>query len=186
MARCVSFDVDNSSLPIPLRRRPDLQVSAQSYRGEPFWVVKEPLDLKYHHLNTQEFAVFNWLQESLTLNQLREKFDRKFAPDRVTTKELQQFLLSLYQKSLLTSDATGQGRHLLDLRKENKRKEALQTIKNFYSIKWKGYDPERLLNRIYPYTGWFFSSRTVLINSFIILIAVVWALIHYRNLCSDA
>lgn len=178
------FNVSNSSLPTRLRTRPDIQFEKVVYRGEPHWVAKEPLQLKYHHLNEQEYVVLKWLAEPLSFDELRYRFERRFSPHRVTLKELQSFVLSLRQKSLVVPEAVGQGHHLLEQRKEEARKELLGKLKNFYAIKWKGFDPERILNTLYPYVGWFFSKQVVIINAVLIAVAIIWGLINFEEIQS--
>lgn len=176
------FNVSNSSLPTRIRTRPDIQFEKVVYRGEPHWVAKEPLQLKYHHLNEQEYVVLKWLAEPLSFDELRNRFERRFSPHRVTLKELQSFVLSLREKSLVIPDAVGQGHHLLEKRKEDARKELLGKLKSFYAIKWKGFDPERILNWLYPYLGWFFSKQVVVINALLISIAIIWGLINIEEI----
>lgn len=180
----IPFNTSNSELPIQLRKRPDLQIAEVVYRGEPHWVAKEPLELKYHHLNIQEHAVLEWLSEPISFDQLKETFERRFAPDRVTLRELQNFLVSLHEKSLLSADGYDQGYHLLERRKENHRKEWLQKLKNFFAIRWKGFDPEWILGRLDPFVGWFFSKYAVACNATFITIAILWGLVHFQEIQS--
>jgi putative peptide zinc metalloprotease protein len=55
------------------------------------------------------------------------------------------------------TDAAGQGVQLKRRRDEQARKRRLGTLTNILSIRFKGVDPERFFNFIYPYVRWFFS-----------------------------
>ena len=63
----------------------------------------------------------------------------------------------LHRSGLVVADVTGQGRQLRIRRDKRKRQEWLQTLGNILCIRFKGFDPERFLNLLYPYFRWFFS-----------------------------
>ena len=46
----------SSARSLPLRARPDLSAQQQRYLGQTYWVVKEPVGLKYYRFQEEEYA----------------------------------------------------------------------------------------------------------------------------------
>ena len=102
-----------SSRPLLLRKRPDLVVQQQEYLGRRYWVIKDPLALKYYRFEEEEYALLQMLDGQASLDELQSRFEARFAPQRITRQELHQLLGMLHRSSLLLSDAPGQGEQLL-------------------------------------------------------------------------
>ena len=67
----------------------------------------------------------------------------------------------LHRSGLVVADLPGQGRQLRKRRDERMRKQFFAAISNILCIRFKGFDPERVLNWLYRYVRWFFSPSTV-------------------------
>ena len=150
--------VASSSRPLSLRMRADLTARRQTYQGRTYWVVKEPVGLRYFRFQEEEFAVLNMMKEGVSLNDIKDKFEKDFAPHKITFQDLQHFIGTLHRSGLVVSNSPGQGQQLKKRGDERNRKELLGKLSNVLAIRFKGIDPERLLNVIYPYTRWFFSK----------------------------
>ena len=150
--------VASSSRPLSLRMRADLTARRQTYQGRTYWVVKEPVGLRYFRFQEEEFAVLNMMKEGVSLNDIKEKFEKDFAPHKITFQDLQHFIGTLHRSGLVVSNSPGQGRQLKKRGDERNNKELLGKLSNILAIRFKGIDPDRLLNFIYPYTRWFFSK----------------------------
>ena len=85
------------------------------------------------------------LDGQTSLDEIKERFEEEFPPQKITLEELQQFLGMLHRSGLVVADVPGQGRQLHKRRDERKRKEFLGAISNILCIRFKGFDPERLL-----------------------------------------
>ena len=96
-----------------------------------------------------------------SLDEIKERFEADFPPQKITLEELQQFLGMLHRSGLVVVSAPGQGHELRKRRSERRRKEWINALSNILCIRFKGFDPERILNRIYPYVRWFFAPVVV-------------------------
>lgn len=175
----------SSGRPVPFRMRSDLVVAEHTYRSEPTWVLKDPLGLKYYRLNEQEYTLLEWTDGRVSLDDLRDRFNSRFSPYRVTTRELQTFLGDMYSKSLLTPLAPDRGRHLVDVRRETKRKELLQKITNIYAIQWRGVDPDRFLNAVGKYGTCLFGPTAAMINATIFVFALIVLWMHADRFAAE-
>jgi len=153
--------LSSSARTLPIRKRPDLVVRRQHYLGRSYWVVKDPVGLNYFRFQEEEYAILQMFDGQTSLDEIKERFEADFPPQKITLEELQQFLGMLHRSSLVVADVAGQGRQLRQRRDERIRKQWLGAVSNILCIRFKGFDPERLLTWLYPYFRWFF-SRTVL------------------------
>ena len=142
--------VSSSARRISIRKRADLVARRQHYLGRTYWVVKEPIGLQYFRFQEEEFAILNMLDGDISLDEIKERFEDEFPPQKITLDELQQFLGMLHRSGLVVANVPGQGRQLNKRRGERKRKELLQAVSNILCIRFKGFDPERFLNWLYP------------------------------------
>jgi putative peptide zinc metalloprotease protein len=149
--------VSSSSRKLPIRRRLDLKARKQRYQGRLYWVVKDPVGLQYYRFEEEEYAILQMLDGTLSLDEIAERFERDFPPQTIRTEELQQFIGMLHRSGLVITDAAGQGKQLVKRRGEKKQQELMQAVTNVLSMRFKGIDPERFFNFIYPYIRWFFS-----------------------------
>jgi putative peptide zinc metalloprotease protein len=153
--------LSSSARKLPIRMRPDLVARRQHYLGRSYWIVKDPLGLNYYRFQEEEFAILQMLDGETNLDDIKDRFEEEFPPQKITLEELQQFLGTLHRSGLVVADLPGQGRQLAKRRAERKRKEFLAAISNILCIRCKGFDPERLLNWLYPKVRWFYSPWTV-------------------------
>ncbi|MEI8375910.1 MAG: hemolysin D [Planctomycetota bacterium] len=155
--------LSSSARALSIRRRPDLIARRQHYLGRSYWVVKDPVGLNYFRFQEEEYALLNWLDGEVSLDALKDRFEKEFPPQKITLEELQQFLGMLHRSGLVIAGVGGQGKQLLKRRRERRRKEFLGALANVLCIRFKGFDPERFLNWLYPFVSWFY-TRTVVIG----------------------
>ena len=153
--------VSSSARKLAIRKRPDLSARKQQYLGRAYWVVKDPVGLQYYRFQEEEYAILQMLDGDISLDEIKERFEADFPPQKITVEELQQFLGMLHRTALVLVSAPGQGRELRRRRGERKRKEWLNTFSNILCIRFKGFDPDRVLARLYPWVRWFFSPLAV-------------------------
>ena len=137
--------------------RPDVTSNRQVYQGREYWVVKDPISLKYYRFEEEEFAILQMLDGKLSADQIKRKFDYQYAPQKLTLQELYQFVGMLYRSSLLVSDSPGQGLELKKRRDKNRAQEIKGVFSNVLAVKFRGFDPNTILNRLDRWFGWFFS-----------------------------
>lgn len=149
--------VNSAMRPLRLRRRPDLVSKRQRYHGRAYWVVKEPVALNYYRFHEEEHAILNMLDGQNSLQQIKDRFQAEFAPQRITLQDLQQFVGMLHRSGLVISQSSGQGRQLRRRGDEKRKKEVLGKLANIFALRFRGIDPEKLLNFLNPFTWWLFT-----------------------------
>ena len=147
----------SASRPLRLHMRRDLTFQHQCYQGRDYWVVKDPISLKYYRFEEEEYALLQMLDGVASPDQIKRRFDYRFAPQKITLQELYQFVGMLYRSSMLVSESPNQGIELKKRGEENKAKEFRQSLTNILAIRYKGFDPDRILNVLIVWFGWFFT-----------------------------
>jgi putative peptide zinc metalloprotease protein len=163
MATLADSLISSTSRPLTLRMRPDLSSRQQRYHGRTFWVVKEPVGLNYFRFHEEEYAILCMMDGQSSLEDIKDRFETEFTPQKITYQDLQHFIGMLHRSGLVISEAVGQGKQLKKRRDEKKRKELLGKFSNIFAIRFRGIDPERFLNSTYPYIAWFFHPITMIL-----------------------
>jgi putative peptide zinc metalloprotease protein len=177
--------VSSASRPVQLRMRPDLQVTRQSYQGREYWVIKDPMSLKYFRFEDEEYAMLALLDGKSSLDAIRERFETQFAPQKISAAELHQLIGLLYRNGLLLSDLPGQGEQLAQRASAKERQVLLGKLSSILAIRFRGYDPDRLLTWLNRYFGWLFSlpamaAALVLMASSLLLIGAEFEVFRSR------
>ena len=149
--------VSSSSRPLTVRKRPDLTASRHRYQGTGYWVVKEPVGLQYFRFHDEEYFILNMLDGHVSLQQIKDGFEQRFAPQKITFGDLQQFIGMLHRSGLVISNSPGQGKALRERGRKKKNKEVLGKLSNVFAIRTRGIDPERILKVLLPWFGWVFT-----------------------------
>jgi putative peptide zinc metalloprotease protein len=168
-----------SGPPVRMKMRSDLTSDRMTYQGVEYWVVKEPLGQKYFQFPPHVYFLLEQLDGNQTIDQLQDAYHEKFAPKRITRQDLQQLLTRFHQDSLVISDSTGQGIELLKRGQKNKRMERIGQMANILAIRYRGFDPERILNFLLPYTWWIFTKVCAIAVLMLASIALLSVLMNW-------
>ncbi len=185
MATLADSLVSSTARALSMRMRPDLQVRHTRYQGTPYWVIKDPVGLNYYRFQEEEYCILRWLDGKTSLDDLKRKFEKQFAPQKIGLDELGRLLGTLHRSNLVIADLPGQGSQLLKRRNEVGRKKLFGALSNILAIRFKGIDPERILTWMLPYSRWFFTktAATVCILfglSALLLVAVNFETFHQK------
>jgi putative peptide zinc metalloprotease protein len=153
--------VSSSARKLALRMRPDLSARQHRYQGRVYWVVKEPVGLNYFRFQEEEYAILRMLDGHTSLDEIKDAFEEQFPPQKIGVEELQQFVGTLHRSGLVIANVPGQGHQLKLRRDERWRKEWLNRLSNILSIRFKGIDPDRILNWLHPRFKWIYTPWAV-------------------------
>src|SRR3974377_274174 len=91
MAKPVAASEVERRKQVRIRLRPDLEVTPQRYEGRTYWVVKDPVSLRYYRFKEQEHFLIRNMDGAHTLDEAQKEFERRFRPDRLTLEDLENF-----------------------------------------------------------------------------------------------
>lgn len=158
MATLADSLISSASRPLRLRVRPDLTARKHRYHGRSYWVVKEPVGLNYFRFHEEEYAILQMLDGQASLETIKEQFEDEFTPQKISYPDLLNFIGNLHRNGLVISEQAGQGRQLKKRGDAKKRQELLGKFANVFALRFRGIDPERILNWLHPKTAWLFSG----------------------------
>jgi len=167
--------VASSQRPIPLRGRADLVVALNDFQGVGYWVIKDPVGLKYHRLQAEQYRALRLLDSERSLEQIRDELHREFPTMHLTLPDVQNLITDLHKKGLVQSNRTGQGATLIEGHRKERRKRIFNAARNLLYMRLPGWDPERTLTLLYPLTRWIF--RPWAIGCAAALVLSAWTLL---------
>lgn len=161
MASLADSLVSSAERVLSIYARSDLEAKRATYLGRSYWIVKDPIGLKYYRFQDEEYFILKQLDGTKSLDAIKEAFEARFPPQKITLEEIQSFVGQLYQCSLIVVGVPDQGHELLKRRKKRRRKEVLAQCSNILAIRFKGVDPNRFFDRLLPYVRWCFHPATL-------------------------
>ena len=167
------------SLRIRLRR--DLAIEAQKYEGRTYYVIKDPISLRYYRLKDNEFYLLQFMDGSRTLEDAQKAYEARFRPDRLKLEDVEGFAQQLLTGGLAQNESPRAGKQLFDRRKKKRRQEWMQTFTNILYIKIPVIDPDRILQRMTRSLGWIFSTWFFLLSLGLMLSAVVLVGVNFNK-----
>ncbi|GHT25302.1 hypothetical protein FACS189419_10140 [Planctomycetales bacterium] len=156
--------VSSSARKLPVKMRPDLTVKRQFYLGRSYWTVKEPIGSKFIRFQDEEYALLKKFDGKHSLDDIKQEFENEYPPQKISLEEIHRLIGQFHQTGLVVTSAPNQGIELLKRRKKRFRRELLQKCSNILAIKFKGFEPDRLLDFLYPFFSWCFHPLTVFLS----------------------
>lgn len=164
-----------------IRLRPDLTIDAHRYEGRTFYVVKDPVSLRYYRLKDNEHFLLQFLDGKHTLEEAQKAYERQFRPERLRLEDLEGFAQQLLTAGLAMSESPKAGKQLFDRRVKRRRRELLQTVSNILYIKIPIFDPEWVLQWMLRFLGWIFSLWFFALSVALVGAAVLLVLTHFET-----
>jgi putative peptide zinc metalloprotease protein len=161
-----------------IRLRSDLNIEAHKYEGRTFYVVKDPVSLRYYRLKDNEHFLLKFLDGHHTLESAQKAYEREYRPERLKLEDLEGFAQQLLTAGLALSESPRAGQQLFERRGKRRRSEWMQTLTNILYIKIPIFDPERVLQRMLKYLGWIFSLWFFTLSCMFMASAVLLVLTH--------
>src|SRR5579885_2373610 len=166
---------------VRIRLRTDLDIAPQKYEGRTFFVVKDPVSLRYYRFKDQEHFLLEYMDGEHTLDDAQKAFEKRFRPDRLTLEDLEHFAQQLLTAGLAQNESPQAGKQLFDRRKKRRRTEWLQTFTNILYIKIPVFDPDKLLTRMVRYLWWIFTIPFLMASCLVMAAAIVLIATHFET-----
>ena len=164
---------------ISLRRRPDLVVQPQPMADGRRWIVKDPVALRYFHLQDEEHFILQAVNGHASTDDICRAFEQQFAPKRLDSTTLHALLARFHGYGLLLVDQPGQGDQLLTRFFRQRRQHWLTRLTSVLAIRFRGVDPQRFLDWAAPQCSWLFSMWCVVLSLLVALSATVLVAVQF-------
>src|SRR5256714_4062554 len=145
------------------RLRPSAQVSRQFYRGERWYVVRDPAGNQYHRLSDAAYRFVGLLDGSRTVEEAWDLVGGQLEDDAPTQPEVIQILSHLYSANLIDADVTPDAAVLLRRHKKLSQRKLQGRLMNVLFPRIPLWDPDRFLKTWMPVVRVGFSKIGALI-----------------------
>ena len=166
-----------------VRMRPDLVIERAAAVDR--WVVFDPVALRYFELRDEECAVLRMLDGKIDVAELRARFERIFAPQRLSAPVLESFLHRLHEYGLVLADSPGQGQVWDSRRQAARRRAWWLACANPLAIRLPAIGAADAVARLARAVGWLFTPPVM----WMAFVAVSWAAFvaatHSEELASE-
>ena len=166
--------------------RPGAQISRQFYRGERWYVVRDPAGNQFHRLSDPAYRFVALLDGSRTVEQAWELCGGVLADDAPTQPEVIQILSHLYSANLIDADVTPDATVLLRRHKQLNKRKMQNRLMNVLFPRIPLWDPDKFLKRWLPINRVLFSKIGALIWVVVVLTAVACLAPHWEGLKTAA
>ncbi len=169
-----------------VKLRASAQISRQHYRGERWYVVRDPAGNQFHRLSDAAYRFVGLLDGSRTVEEAWELCGGQLADDAPTQPEVIQILSHLYAANLVDADVTPDATVLLRRHKQQQKKKLQRRLMNVLFPRIPIWDPDRFLTRWMPIVEKMFSKVGALVWLVVIAIAVATITPEWAQLKVDA
>jgi putative peptide zinc metalloprotease protein len=164
---------------VHVRLRPDLSIEPQQYEGRTYYVVKDPVSLRYYRFRERERFLMQFMDGRHTLEDAQQEFERQHRPQRLRLEEIEGFAHLLMRAGLAYHDTPQTGQFLFEQFKEQRRFRWLGRLTNLLAIQIPVLDPDRLLDRLLGYLKWIFTGWFMLVSVSLMLAASLLVTTHF-------
>ncbi|MGB7160075.1 MAG: efflux RND transporter periplasmic adaptor subunit [Tepidisphaeraceae bacterium] len=155
--------------------RPSTQISRQYYRGDRWYVVRDPAGNQFHRLSDAAYRFVGLLDGSRTVGEAWELVGGQLADDAPTQPEVIQILSQLHSANLLETDVSADAMVLLRRHKQQMKRKMQGRLMNLLFPRIPIWDPDRFLCRWMPVVRPMF-SRWGSVVWFIVVLAACAAI----------
>jgi putative peptide zinc metalloprotease protein len=141
------------------RLRPSTQISRQFYRGERWYVVRDPAGNQYHRLSSAAYRFVGLLDGSRTVSEAWDLAGGMLADDAPTQPEVVQILSQLHAANLLEANITADAGVLLRRHKQMMKKRMQGRLMNILFPRIPLWDLDKFLVRWMPFMQGVFLNK---------------------------
>ena len=140
------------------------------------------MSLGYFELRDEAFFVLNKLDGLTTVEDVCQAFHERFRPRTLSSEELQSFLGQLVGQGVVVAEAPGHGRTLVAKERTIRRRRRWLRLGNLLAIRFRGFDPDRLLTWLLTKLEWLFSPWAIAAGLLLIVSAITLVIVQFDEL----
>src|SRR3954469_24323226 len=166
---------------LKVKLRPGAQISRQHYRGERWYVVRDPAGIQFHRLSDPAYRFVGLLDGSRTVEEAWDLCGGQPADDSPTQPEVIQILSHLFSANLIDADVTPDATVLLRRHKQLNKRKFQNRLMNVLFPRIPLWDPDRFLVRWMPLVRGIFSRFGAIVWLLVVGAAVALIAPHWNS-----
>ena len=155
-----------------------MNVRQMQFQGAPWWVLKDPVGLRYHRLQAEHYCVLCLLDGQRSLKDIRDQLVKQFPATPVQLADVQRMITSLHSQGLVWSQRPGQAGPLITKQQKASRQKLWQSVTNLLSIRLPGWDPDAALQWMHGWLSWIYHPVTGVLATLFVISA--WLLLFVQ------
>lgn len=162
------------ALPMEQRQvklRSDLIISRSTTAGRIAFVIKDPSAQRFFRFREPELFLAQQMDGATSLDEIRRRAEERFQAN-VSADTLNGFVQKLHGLGLLDNGQSG----AVHARSPRRLRG------NVLYLRWKAFDPDRLLDRLVGKVQWLFTPLFVLVSTILIALALGITTVHYGTI----
>src|SRR6185369_8882972 len=158
------------------------QISRQYYRGERWYVVRDPAGNQFHRLSDAAYRFVGLLDGTRTVGDAWDLVGGQLADDAPTQPEVIQILSQLYAANLVETDIPPDATVLLRRHKKQMQRRLQGRLMNVLFPRIPVWDPDRFVCRWMPLARVAFSKLGAIIWLLVVGLAIAMLVPHWADL----
>ncbi len=158
------------------RLRAAAQISRQFYRGERWYVVRDPAGNQFHRLSDVAYQFVGLLDGTRTVGEAWELVGGQLADDAPTQPEVIQILSQLYSANLIETNIAPDAQVLLRRQKKQRERKFQGRLMNLLFPRIPLWDPDKFLKIWMPLAAPFISRVGMVLWIFVVGAALLFIL----------
>ncbi len=159
--------------------RAGAQISRQFYRGERWYVVRDPAGNQYHRLSDAAYRFVGLLDGSRTVEEAWDLVGGQLEDDAPTQPEVIQIMSHLYSANLIDADVTPDATVLLKRHKQLSKRKMQNRLMNVLFPRIPLWDPDAFIQRWMPLAKVLFSKFGALVWLIVVGTAITMLLPYW-------
>ncbi len=164
-----------------VKLRAGAQISRQFYRGDRWYVVRDPAGNQFHRLSDPAYRFIGLLDGSRTVEEAWDLVGGTLEDDAPTQPEVIQILSHLYSANLIDADVTPDATVLLRRHKQLSKRKMQGRLMNVLFPRLPLWDPDRFLQRWMPLVRVLFSKIGALVWLVVVAAAIIALVPHWDD-----
>lgn len=144
-----------------LRLRPSVAIRRQTFRGERWHVAQDGFTNQFFRFREEAYDFVARLDGTRTVDEIWADCVRRRPETAPGQGEVVTLLAQLYQANLLMSDTPADTARLFERHQKRRRQQFVSQLLGIFFLRVRLFDPDRLLNRVWPWLRWIASRPAV-------------------------
>jgi len=167
------------------RLRPHARVSRQRFRGQPWYIVHDPLTNRSHRFSPTAWWLANQLDGRSTVDHAWQQALAQLGDAAPSQEEVIRLLSQLHGADLLLSEATPESTELLERRGRQMKPKWLSGLLNPMSVRIPLWDPDHFLTQTAHWLAPLFSRLGLCLWLLLVLPALLLVAQHWPELSGN-
>lgn len=167
------------------RMRNHVEIHRHEYRGRIWFILQDHVGGRSHRFSPAVYRFIGLMDGHRNVEELWQTMNTQTGDEAPTQDEVIRLLGQLHTADALICDTTPDSMEVLRRYQRLERMRWKQKIWTPLAVRIPVLDPDRFLERTYPYVGWIFGRMGALLWLAVVLTGTILAAVHWGELTNN-